>query len=192
MAGWRFIRPTLQKEKTAMTMQTKFSASVLAVALSCGGVAALAQSSGVVGDGETVDHVEVGVLSCDVADTDALFEFKQARDLACTFDPAADDLATEAYVGEITRFGLNLGSTQEGVMRWLVLAPTEKTLGDAGLNGTYNGVSAQATLGVGVEGNVMVGGGEDQLTLQPVSLGTQTGVNLAVGVGNIALTRIEG
>jgi uncharacterized protein DUF992 len=176
-----------------MTKFTRTFAPALAAALAIGTSGAFAQSNDeAVGDGETVDHIEVGVLSCKVGDTDKLFQLKQARDLACTFDPAAEDLENETYVGQITRFGLNVGSTQKGVMRWLVLAPTEKTFGDGGLNGKYRGVSAQATLGVGVEGNVMVGGGEDQLTLQPVSLGTQTGVNLAVGVGNIELTRVEG
>ena len=163
--------------------------SAVATVIFAGG--ALAETGGF-SDGETVDHIEVGILSCDVADTDALIEFKQARDLSCVFDPAQDGLSDEEYAGEITRFGLNLGSTQKGVMRWAVLAPTERAFFAGGLDGTYRGVSGQATVGVGVEGNVMVGGGEDQLTLQPVSLGTQTGVNLAVGVGNITLNRVQG
>ncbi|MEL6450815.1 MAG: DUF992 domain-containing protein [Pseudomonadota bacterium] len=168
--------------------KTQF-ASALALVASASLAHATGDQETSVGDGETVDHFEVGVLSCDVEDTDTLVALKQARDLTCVFDPAQDGLSDETYVGEITRFGLNVGATQKGVMRWAVLAPTEKTFAEGGLNGTYRGVSAQATLGVGVEGNVMVGGGEDQLTLQPVSLGTQTGANLAVGVGNITLTR---
>ncbi|WP_299373632.1 DUF992 domain-containing protein [uncultured Tateyamaria sp.] len=172
-----------------MTRQRTFAGALAMTAITA--TAALADT-GTIGDGETVDHIEVGMLSCDVADTDKLIELKQARDLSCTFNPADSSLSDEIYTGEITRFGLNVGATQKGVMRWAVLAPTERGIPEAGLDGTYRGVSAQATLGVGVEGNVMVGGGEDQLTLQPVSLGTQTGVNLAVGVGNIQLERVAG
>ncbi|WP_299285492.1 DUF992 domain-containing protein [uncultured Tateyamaria sp.] len=171
-----------------------FAPALTIVAVMSGG-AAFAQSSAEsteVGDGETVKHTEIGALTCEVEDTSALIALKQARTLDCTFDPAQEGLANEAYVGEITRFGLSVGGTQKGVMSWLVLAPTERSAAEAGLNGTYRGVSAQATLGVGVEGNVMVGGGEDQLTLQPISLGAQTGVNLALGVGNIKLQRVEG
>ena len=50
--------------------------------------------------------------------------------------------------------------------------------------------SAGATLGVGLGANAMVGGSEDTLALQPISVNTQTGVNFAVGVGEINLQRI--
>ena len=38
----------------------------------------------------------------------------------------------------------------------------------------------------------MVGGSEDTLALQPVSVNTQNGVNFAIGVGEITLQRVEG
>jgi hypothetical protein len=73
-----------------------------------------------------------------------------------------------------------------------VLAPTESEYSEGGLNGSYKGVSAEATFGVGLGANVMTGGSENTLALQPLSLNTQTGINLAIGVGEINLTRVEG
>ena len=87
---------------------------------------------------------------------------------------------------------MDIGKTQNGQMSWLVLAPTEQEYSEGGLNGSYKGGSAEATVGVGAGANLMTGGSEDTLALQPLSLNTQTGVNFAVGVGEINLQRVEG
>ena len=142
-------------------------------------------------DGETVDHTEIGSLSCDVSDGTG-FIFGSTRELTCTFNPVQEGLADETYVGQIERYGIDVGQTQNGQMSWLVLAPTEAEYNEGGLNGAYQGVSAEATVGVGLGANVMVGGSEDTLALQPVSVHTQNGVNFAIGVGQITLQRIEG
>ncbi|MGJ8616506.1 MAG: DUF992 domain-containing protein, partial [Sulfitobacter sp.] len=147
------------------------------------GTAALAQ------DKETVDHIEVGSLSCNVGDGSG-FVFGSTRELACTFNPVNEGLADETYVGEINRYGLDIGKTQNGQMSWLVLAPTESEYYEGGLNGSYKGVSAEATFGVGLGANVMVGGSENTLALQPLSVNTQTGINFAIGVGEINLKRV--
>ena len=140
-------------------------------------------------DGETVDHTEVGSLSCDVSDGTG-FIFGSTRELTCTFNPVQEGLADETYVGDIKSYGIDIG--QNGQMSWLVLAPTESEYYEGGLNGDYQGVSAEATFGVGLGANVMVGGSEDTLALQPISLNTQNGVNFAIGVGEITLQRVEG
>lgn len=168
-----------------MQRDTFFYSAALAAAF-CAASAMSAWS-----DTERVDHVEIGSLDCEVEDSDALLSLKQSRELSCTFNPVQEGLEDETYVGEITRFGLNVGKTQNAVIEWLVLAPTEKSYAEGGLEGEYSGISAQATLGAGVEGNVMLGG-DDQLTLQPISVGAQTGVNFAAGVGQITLTRVSG
>lgn len=166
-------------------------------ALALGATAALAvpafaeQEGDAYFDNETVDHVEVGSLSCDVGEGSG-FVFGSTRELVCTFNPVQDGLADETYVGEINRYGLDIGKTDNGRMSWLVLAPTEEEFSEGGLNGSYKGVSAEATLGVGVGANVMTGGSENTLALQPVSLNTQNGVNFAMGVGEIKLQRVSG
>ena len=55
------------------------------------------------------------------------------------------------------------------------------------LEGTYIGATAQATVGLGLGANVLVGGLRKSIALQPVSLQGQTGLNVAAGIGWIDL-----
>ena len=169
-----------------MTSIRKFALGVAAAMTS----ATLGTSAFAVGDNETVDHTEIGSLSCDVGDGTG-FIVGSTRELTCTFNPIQEGLADETYVGEINRWGVDIGKTQKGQMSWLVLAPTEAEYSEGGLNGSYKGVSAEATLFVGAGANLMVGGSEDTLALQPLSVNTQTGVNFAIGVGEINLQRVQ-
>lgn len=171
-----------------MTKMNKMTTALSTAALLASGVIG---TTAFAADDETVDHTEIGSLSCDVSDNTG-FIFGSTRELTCTFNPIQEGLEDEVYLGEINRWGIDVGKTQNGQMSWLVLAPTEAEYAEGGLNGSYKGVSAEATLGVGLGANVMVGGGEDTLALQPLSLNTQTGVNFAVGVGEIVLQRVEG
>lgn len=171
-----------------MTKINKMTTALSTVALLASGAFGTAAFAA---DDETVDHTEIGALNCDVSDSTG-FIFGSTRELTCTFSPIQEDLPDEVYLGEINRWGIDVGKTQNGQMSWLVLAPTEAEYSDGALNGSYKGVSAEATLGVGLGANVMVGGGEDTLALQPVSLNTQTGVNFAIGVGEIVLQRVDG
>lgn len=140
-------------------------------------------------NGESVDHTEIGSLSCDVGDGTG-FIFGSTRELTCTFNPIQEGLPDEKYIGNIKRYGIDIGKAQNGQMSWLVLAPTEAEPYEGGLDGSYQGVSAEATVGVGLGANVMVGGSEDTLALQPISVNTQNGLNFAIGVGEITLQRI--
>ena len=88
--------------------------------------------------------------------------------------------------------GIDVGRTENGQMSWLVLAPTEQEFSEGGLNGTYGGLSAEATFGVGLGANVMTGGSENTLALQPLSVSTAEGLNFALGVGEIKLQRVGG
>ena len=49
------------------------------------------------------------------------------------------------------------------------------------------GASAEATVGAGLGANVLVGGSDRTVALQPVSVQGQTGLNLAVGVTGLEL-----
>lgn len=167
-----------------MTRNIKMTAAAMIAGVAFGTTAFAA-------DNETVDHAEVGSLSCDVGDGTG-YVFGSTRELTCVFNPVEEGLEDETYIGEINRYGLDIGKTQNGQMAWLVLAPTESEYAEGGLNGSYKGVSAEATLGVGLGANAMTGGSENTLALQPISVNTQTGVNFAVGVGEINLTRVEG
>jgi hypothetical protein len=65
------------------------------------------------------------------------------------------------------------------------VAPTSRPAG--ALSGIYGGASAEATVGAGVGANVMVGGSNRTIQLQPLSLQGQTGLNVAAGVSGIEL-----
>jgi hypothetical protein len=131
-------------------------------------------------------RVRVGVLTCNV-DPGVGFIVASQRDMTCLFRPDGRG-RREGYVGRITRVGLDVGVTGRGVLAWTVFAPT-RVYSPSQLAGNYAGASAQATLAVGLGANVLVGGSRDTVALQPLSVQAQTGVNLALGVGNLALRR---
>jgi hypothetical protein len=70
-------------------------------------------------------------------------------------------------------------------MVWAVF--TQTVAGPGFLAGDYVGASGEATLGAGLGANVLIGGSNRTLTLQPVSVGGQIGLNLAVGVAALYL-----
>jgi len=91
----------------------------------------------------------------------------------------------EVYVGSISKFGLDLGATSGGEMIWAVYAPTTRRFG--ALAGHYGGATAEATVGAGVGANVLVGGSNRTIALQPVSVQGQAGLNVAAGVAGLDL-----
>ena len=56
-----------------------------------------------------------------------------------------------------------------------------------GMAGGYGGVSAEATVGVGVGANALIGGSRRSIILQPLSVQGQTGLNIAAGVTGMRL-----
>jgi hypothetical protein len=127
--------------------------------------------------------VRVGTLTCNVASGWG-FVFGSSRALNCTF---AGPGRYEYYVGNIARFGVDIGYTQGGVLIWTVVAPTA-VVAPGSLAGSYAGGTASATVGVGVGANALVGGSGNTIALQPLSLEGSTGLNVAAGIGAITLT----
>jgi uncharacterized protein DUF992 len=87
--------------------------------------------------------------------------------------------------GTVSTLGLDIGATSGGRLTWAVFAPT--TLRRAALAGTYVGATAGGTVGAGVGANVLVGGSDRTVALQPVSVQAQTGLNIAAGVSRMEL-----
>lgn len=127
--------------------------------------------------------VEVGVLNCSVSGG-AGFVIGSSKRLECVFQSGD---RREPYYGRINKFGLDVGVTSTGVIAWAVLAPTRTVVEPGVLAGTYGGVTGEATVGVGVGANALVGGSRRTITLQPLSVGAQQGLNLAVGVASLTL-----
>ena len=127
--------------------------------------------------------VQVGVLTCNVS-AGWGFVFGSSRSLRCTFSPRPG--YAEHYVGTISKFGVDIGYLQGAVMVWGVVAPTTR-LAPHALAGDYVGVSGGASVGVGATANVLVGGSGRSITLQPVSIQGNAGLNVAAGVAAMTL-----
>ena len=154
-------------------MLRKVLFAVCAAALVAGASAAQAAPAG----------VKVGVLSCNVASGFG-FILGSSKEINCKFSPNMG--RPEHYVGSITRVGVDVGYTSGGVIIWTVVAPASDIRAGA-LAGTYAGATAGAAIGVGLGANVLVGGLNRSVALQPVSIEGITGLNVAAGIGAIDL-----
>jgi hypothetical protein len=125
----------------------------------------------------------VGGLTCDTGARVGLIVGSR-QSLRCVF--RSNSGQQFSYVGHIGRIGLDVGITGGGRLFWGVFAPTSH-IGRGALVGTYVGASGSASLGVGLGGNVLVGGSHRTISLQPLSVEGQLGVNLALGVASLTL-----
>jgi hypothetical protein len=140
-------------------------------------------ASGISQPAQAQGGVRVGTLSCQVASGWG-FVFGSSKALHCTFAPAPG--RAEFYTGTINKFGVDIGYTQGGVLVWAVFAPSAN-IGPGALSGNYVGATGSATVGVGAGANVLVGGSNSTISLQPVSFEGNTGLNVAAGIGSISL-----
>jgi hypothetical protein len=158
-------------------MNRAFTAAI-ATALGTAAVAAPAFMASL----QAQTRFEVGVLTCTAAGSTG-FIVGSTRDLRCRFNRQGKD---ELYRGKISKFGIDIGTTQQAQIAWAVLAPTSN-LPPRSLVGGYGGVSAEATVGVGVGANALIGGSDKSIVLQPLSVQAQQGLNIAAGVASLEL-----
>jgi hypothetical protein len=128
--------------------------------------------------------VKVGTLTCNVASGFG-FIFGSSKALNCTY--AGVGGRYEHYMGNITKFGADIGYTSGGVLVWTVVAPVAM-MHPGALAGAYAGGTASATVGVGLGANALVGGSNNTVALQPLSIEGNTGLNVAAGVASITLS----
>jgi hypothetical protein len=131
--------------------------------------------------------VKAGVLSCEVSGGWG-FVFGSSKDMDCNFSSGAG--ADEHYTGTINKYGVDIGFTRGGIMVWAVFAPTG-TLAPGSLAGGYGGVTAGAAVGVGANAHALVGGSNNTVALQPLSVEGQTGLNVAAGVAGLTLVAAQ-
>jgi hypothetical protein len=127
---------------------------------------------------------KAGLLSCNMSPSVGLIVGSHQR-IRCNFTPNSGGPA-EFYSGSITRIGLDVGFRAGGTMAWAVFAPTSG-LHHGALRGHYVGASGDASLGIGAGGKLLVGGSHKTISLQPLSVSGQVGVNLALGVAGLTL-----
>ncbi|HWP24823.1 MAG TPA: DUF992 domain-containing protein [Xanthobacteraceae bacterium] len=148
-------------------------------------VAALVAGTAAIVPAAAQSRVKVGTLTCDISGGLGLIVASQKL-VRCTFTPSVPG-PQEVYFGTINKLGIDIGSTTGGSMLWTVYAPTSLRVG--ALAGHYTGASAEATVGLGAGANILVGGSDRTVTLQPISVQGQTGLNLAVAVASLELRR---
>ena len=128
------------------------------------------------------DRVQVGTLECSLSSSIGLVVGSQ-RNVACNFKPNGGP--PEAYAGTMTRIGLDVGITGGGIVIWAVFTGTNRYVGM--LTGTYVGASAEASIAAGLGANVLIGGSNRSVALQPLSVQGQVGLNIAAGIGQLEL-----
>jgi uncharacterized protein DUF992 len=132
--------------------------------------------------------VKVGVLTCNVSSGWG-FILGSSKDVRCNYAPTSGP--SEHYDGTISKVGVDIGYTQGGVIIWNVVAPAIDVKPGA-LEGGYGGATASATVGVGLGANVLLGGSNKSIALQPVSIEGNTGLNVAAGIGGLNLKYNKG
>src|SRR4029077_17193647 len=120
---------------------------------------------------------KVGLLTCYTSERIGLL-IGSTQKLRCTLTPAYGP-QPEHDLGTINRIGPDTGATAGGIMSWAVLAPTDGWLRGA-LAGDYVGASGNVAIVVGGGANVLVGGSNRSIALQPLSVEGQVGINLAL------------
>jgi len=129
-------------------------------------------------------RVQVGRLSCDVHAGIGLLIGSQ-KDMDCVF--YRDGRRPEVYGGTITKLGLDIGVTGRTKIEWLVFSASNVSVDRRSLAGTYVGGSGEATFGVGLGANWLIGGSRRGFALQPISVQAQTGVNLSLAFAGLEL-----
>lgn len=125
-----------------------------------------------------------GNLTCAVGGAIGLVVTSK-RSMDCRFTPRRGP--AQRYIGTVRSFGLDLGTIRGSTMSWRVYGPYARApLGVLG--GRYAGGSAGASVGAGAAGTILVGGPDNQVRLQPLSLQSSRGINVALGVTAFELT----
>ena len=127
-------------------------------------------------------RIQVGSLTCSLSSSIGLVVGSQ-RNVNCFFK--AEGAPDEVYAGTLTRVGLDVGITTGGAIVWGVFADTNRYAGM--LTGTYAGASAEMSIAAGLGANVLVGGSNRSVALQPLSVQGQVGLNIAAGVSSFEI-----
>jgi hypothetical protein len=128
-----------------------------------------------------------GMLTCRTSPSIGLIVGSTQR-LACQF--RANNGWTQNYAGRMNRVGLDVGITAGGVMAWAVLG-NSSAIKPGALTGRFAGASGEISVGIGGGANILVGGTAQGISLQPLSVEGQVGLNLALGVAGLTLTPVR-
>lgn len=128
--------------------------------------------------------VKVGILTCDIGSGGG-YLLGSSKTLDCTFKSVRGGV--DHYSGFVRKIGVDLGYTAGGKIAWAVFAPTAG-YHTGSLGGIYGGLSAEATAGIGIGANILIGGTNGSIQLQPLSVTGQVGLNVAAASTSVTLT----
>ena len=127
--------------------------------------------------------VQVGVLTCSVVPGSRLnLIIRSTADVECVYENHGK---TEKYKGETgIALGVDLSFKDNEKFAFAVLAASSDIMpGAYALAGKYVGGTLGAAAGVGVSASALIGGGEKNISLQPLAIGTSTGLGASGGIG---------
>jgi len=131
------------------------------------------------------EQAQVGKLECDVSTGVGMFVVEK-QSMKCKFVPMGGG-QIDFYTGKIAEYGVAVGEIQKGVLLWGVVTATNEVPGPGTLAGTYGGAGADAAFVGGLGANVLVGGSNKSIALQPLSVEGEAGFNIAAGVTVVTL-----
>lgn len=134
--------------------------------------------------------IRVGTLSCAIGGG-AAYIIGSSKDMICTFQSINRNVPVETYRGRIDKLGVDVGLTRGGGLVWWVIAPTWDAYMPGQLAGYYVGATAEATTGLGVGANLLVGGLWNSFALQPLSVQAQSGVSAALTASKLQLVSAQ-
>jgi hypothetical protein len=129
------------------------------------------------------NQIQVGTLTCSMSASIGLVLGSQ-KNVNCILRGKPGE-PEEAYTGTMTTIGIDIGVTTGGVVVWAVFAGSNRYAGM--LAGTYAGATAEVSIAAGLGANVLVGGSNHTVALQPLSVQGQTGLDIAGGIGALEL-----
>jgi len=132
---------------------------------------------------QPMQRVQIGVLTCR-GGASIGFIIGSVTNLGCVM--RGNGVPDDHYIAVIQKVGLDIGITEQTALAWNVFAPVAR-LGQGDLAGNYVGADASAALGVGVGGNVLIGGSNNSVALQPVSVEGEVGLSIAAGLESLEL-----
>lgn len=130
-------------------------------------------------------RIVTGTLTCRGSGTVGLV-LGSKQTLSCVFERTSGGAGAN-YTAKIT--GCRPGHWCHRAERHgLDGAASCDNLPNSALASHYKGISANASVGVGVGANALIGGNRNSIVLQPLSV-SATGVNIAAGVTGLRLTQ---
>lgn len=135
--------------------------------------------------------LEVGVLTCSVVPGSRVnLLIRSTADVKCVYSKGGVD---EEYVGETgIALGLDLSFKTGEKMAFTVFAASEDIRpGAKALGGKYVGGELSAAAGLGLGAKALVGGGAQNIGLQPLALESSTGLGASGGLSFLYIEPVQ-